>query len=125
MQRITPSQVRAVRLRIAADQGNKCALCGQPLGEKTKAPVLDHCHTTGEVRGVLHRGCNSLLGKIENGLRIYGLHETANLSRFLHRVLPYMFEGGHGMLYPTHRTDDEKRELRNKRARAKRAKEKA
>lgn len=44
-------------------QGHKCAICEQPL---TK-PNVDHCHTTGKVRGVLCTICNTLvLGVLEN-----------------------------------------------------------
>jgi hypothetical protein len=41
-------------------QYNKCALCLTPL-LKTRS-VVDHCHTTGEVRAVLCLLCNTMLG---------------------------------------------------------------
>lgn len=41
-------------------QGGKCAACGvPPTGENL---VVDHNHTTGQVRGLLHRGCNAAIG---------------------------------------------------------------
>jgi hypothetical protein len=40
-------------------QGGTCALCNNP------PYAVDHCHETGEVRGLLCDYCNRLLGKIE------------------------------------------------------------
>lgn len=72
------------------------------------------------MRGVLHRGCNSGLGKIENFRRLYGLTDIRRLTAFLNGVVPYLYrkETDDTPFYPTHRTADQKRELRNKRARA-------
>lgn len=42
---------------IAKQQDELCALC------RIKPPVdVDHCHTTGKIRGLLCRGCNVGLG---------------------------------------------------------------
>lgn len=120
MQRITASLVAAIRAKLLAEQGGGCALCGR----KPKVPCLDHCHTTGELRGVLCRGCNAMAGHIENNRARHDLRNTADLARFLDSLLPYLHKQHHGMLHHTFRTEDEKRELRNRRARLKRAKEK-
>ena len=42
-------------------QGDRCAICGGRV-PRVSLWVLDHCHETGLVRGVLCRPCNSLLG---------------------------------------------------------------
>ena len=39
---------------------NKCFICGQEHDL-----VIDHCHTTGNVRGILCRTCNARLGYYE------------------------------------------------------------
>lgn len=44
-----------------AAQGGVCALCGRP--EKSRPLAVDHCHTTGRIRGLLCTGCNTALGK--------------------------------------------------------------
>jgi len=45
---------------MLAAQHGLCALCGKPPdGEKL---MVDHNHETDEVRGLIHRFCNSLLG---------------------------------------------------------------
>jgi len=55
-------------------QGNKCALCGLEFTERSR-PVVDHDHSTGLVRGLLHRTCNSFLGFFER----YGKEASAYL----------------------------------------------
>lgn len=43
-------------------QGNKCAACQDPL----ETFHLDHCHTSGHVRGVLCHHCNVALGHLRD-----------------------------------------------------------
>ncbi len=47
-------------------QGRACKICRTPVpltGEsRTKLAVVDHCHATGRVRGLLCHPCNLLLG---------------------------------------------------------------
>jgi len=120
MTRLKQSDIAIVRARILAVQGGKCAIC--QLG--CKAPCLDHDHDTGAVRGVACSGCNALLGKLENNHRRYGVQ---NLHAFSNGVAAYLQRhtlNTTGYLHPTHRTEDEKRLLKNKRARVSRAKAK-
>lgn len=42
-------------------QDNKCAACH----DATKL-VVDHCHTTGKIRGLLCRKCNTALGQLDD-----------------------------------------------------------
>ena len=58
-------EVKELREQQLIRQGQCCSLCGQTVLDDA---VLDHCHKTGAIRGVLHRGCNALLGKIENNM---------------------------------------------------------
>lgn len=116
-QRLKTTEVAVVRERMAKANGNRCALCQLPL---TK-PVLDHDHATGAVRGVLHNGCNALLGKLENNYKRYGV---VNLAAFSNGVAAYLqrhVTNQTGYLHPTYRTTEEKRLLTNARARKKRA----
>lgn len=53
---ITKEQYEA----LLAEQGGVCALCKKPPTDEFL--VVDHDHTTGQVRGLLHRLCNSMLG---------------------------------------------------------------
>lgn len=54
-----------------ANQEGCCAICNIPLslhvGKTKKGKVhVDHCHTTGKVRGILCTKCNTLLGMAED-----------------------------------------------------------
>src|SRR5689334_1327539 len=55
---LTREEVDAIFVR----QGGKCPICLEAL-DALDVPdcrtVLDHCHTTGKVRGLLHKGCNT------------------------------------------------------------------
>lgn len=124
MRKLKHAEVKILRENWWEAQGKRCALCQQAL-RKDQA-VLDHDHHTGVCRGVLHRGCNSLLGKVENNASRYGVSE-AMLSAFLHGAATYLQEHRtprSNFIHPTYRTPDEKRLRRNAKARARRAKEK-
>ena len=51
-------------------QGGGCAICRTPLRldnrDATVHSAIDHCHTTGKVRGVLCMHCNQGLGKFKD-----------------------------------------------------------
>jgi hypothetical protein len=81
------SEIKPFRQQQLIKQGNCCALCGEIVSD-TEA-VLDHCHKTGVLRGVLHRGCNSLLGKIENTMprSLVDINRLANISKNLIKYL--------------------------------------
>ena len=98
-------------------------LCWERIGPGED--VLDHCHSTGHTRGVLHRGCNAMLGHIENN-RARHMMKGGRLYRFLKGVEAYLSADHTSKpLHPTFKTDEQKRELRNKRARVARANKKA
>lgn len=120
--RLTQAATKAYREAKLKEQGGRCAITGYTIS--AAEAVLDHCHTTGHVRGVLHRGVNSLLGKIENNHKRYGVR-LPMLRAMAPAVAEYLTQDYSGNpLHYTHRTEDEKRELRNKRAREARAKKK-
>lgn len=119
MQRLTTSAVAPYRNQLLMKQLGKCVLCKR----KPKVPCLDHCHSEGVVRGVLCRGCNALLGKIENNAPRNGL-VGADLYTYLMNIPAYLESGkrgGTGVLHPTHKTEEEKRLKRNADARKRRA----
>lgn len=49
--------------QMLEEQGGVCAICKQPPSGRFKKLAVDHCHKTGKVRGLLHSGCNTALGR--------------------------------------------------------------
>ncbi|WP_061164726.1 endonuclease VII domain-containing protein [Caballeronia temeraria] len=50
---------------LTEQQQNKCAICETGLihaGQTASSACVDHCHTTGKVRGLLCYHCNRALG---------------------------------------------------------------
>jgi len=74
---ISFSQFKALWQR----QKGKCAICGgsmalRPERREVCECVIDHCHRTGAVRGLLHRGCNAGLGQL--GDNVHTLQRAIN-----------------------------------------------
>jgi hypothetical protein len=114
--RLKASEVKNYRLSLLTEQGHKCALCQQELDE-TEA-VLDHDHKSGYIRGVLHRGCNSLEGKIANSLVMNRITPDRLQTIFDNYIF---YTNQHlAVLHPTHRTAEEKKLRANKRAKLRR-----
>lgn len=53
---------------ILLRQRVKCPICLEKL-DNTRT-VIDHCHRTGKVRGILHIKCNALLGMANDSIGI-------------------------------------------------------
>ena len=49
---------------LAKKQSGVCAVCGNP--PKDRVLDVDHCHTTGKVRGLLCWPCNIAVGHLES-----------------------------------------------------------
>lgn len=118
MQQLKAKELAQVREQMLIEQNNLCALCLEVI-EPGKA-VLDHCHKTGQIRSVLHRGCNSLEGIIQNNLA----RNLVTLTR-LHNILARLIEYQKQLkpvLHPTHRTPEQRKQRAKQRAKAKRTK---
>lgn len=124
MNRIKVKDIPALRDRITAEQNGLCWICEIQLSE-VKA-CLDHDHETGRIRGVLCQNCNGIEGKVRN-LANRGKRERTRYD-FITKILSYWNHNSsvqRDEFHPMHRTDDEKRLRRNKKARLRRAKNKA
>lgn len=53
--------------RMDAEQEGRCAICGKACRTGKRLGV-DHCHETGDVRGLLCRTCNAGLGQFGDSL---------------------------------------------------------
>ena len=101
-------QVGIYRNRLLLKQGRRCAICGDVIKED---PVLDHCHEEGYCRGVLHRECNALEGKILNWCKRFGRGEDKevilkNILRYWKTHSSEEIQGN--PLHPTHKSQNEK-----------------
>lgn len=126
--KLTRSQLRTYALRILKEQQCLCALCGTPIDPGVKGElVVDHDHSTGLIRGVLHRSCNAAEGKVANAAGRWGAKsmEYHNIIPWLKNLLVYLEQEPHPYIYPTHKTEDEQRLARNAKARRERATKKA
>ncbi|QHJ82582.1 MAG: hypothetical protein [Bacteriophage sp.] len=140
LQKIARPQQLSITMLLLHKQGGICPLCGERINVGTQGRgsdyALDHCHTTGEVRGVLHRACNSAEGKVRHAVSRWGgcgkdedkiITWIIALGQYLQDVK----EGKRstGLMYPNHKTPEQANEAarvkRNKQAAAKRAKERA
>lgn len=52
----------------------KCGICGSEAKNQAKALNVDHCHETGEVRGMLCISCNLALGAFKDDISL--LHKA-------------------------------------------------
>ena len=105
--RLKQREVKPLREKLLKDQTGCCALCQQPVIDDA---VLDHDHKTGEIRGVLHRGCNALLGKIENNMPRNRV-DLGRLSKIAENLIKYLTADPKSeFLHPTHRTKEERYE---------------
>lgn len=119
--RISQSQTAAVRQRMLAQQGGLCPLCGLPIEKGTD--VLDHDHATGALRGVLHRGCNALLGNLENNRTRNQLTDPARFKAWLANVYQYIYTDYSAReLHHTHKSPEEKKKAAADKRRKKSAK---
>lgn len=99
------SEVKPFREQQFTAQRGLCCLCDEPI---TDQAVLDHDHKTGIIRGVLHRGCNSLLGKIENNMTRNRV-DLGRLSRISQNLITYITADPiTEYLHPTYKTEEER-----------------
>lgn len=50
------------RDEILRKQNFKCAVCDSPTPNSRKGWVIDHCHDSNKIRGILCQSCNLTLG---------------------------------------------------------------
>ena len=98
------TDIRPLRERLLVEQQNLCALCTEPIHDDA---VLDHDHDSGIIRCVLHRGCNALLGKIENNMKRNRV-DIGRLSKISNNLIHYLVsDPPTDLLHPTFKTKEE------------------
>jgi len=56
--------------RMLKDQDSCCKICGKHSDDERQALAVDHCHTTGNIRGLLCKDCNTGLGLLKDSIPI-------------------------------------------------------
>jgi len=122
LRKITKAEVKAVTEELMIAQKNICPICKKSLLiAKPVDRVLDHNHTTGLVRAVLHRGCNGAEGKVRQVLESWGragdnelllIQTLANMGEFWRLHLSPQTE----YIHHTHLTGPERMAAANKEA---------
>ena len=57
-------------LRMLRKQKFRCSTCSEHIDTLGKNLSVDHCHTTGKVRGLLCSHCNWALGHVKDNVKI-------------------------------------------------------
>ena len=121
MNRLKPKDLPAYREAKLKEQNGIDPITGLQI----ENPCLDHDHVSGRCRMVLERETNAWEGKVFNAWRRYLRHKGVPLIYALVKLAQYHTQDfSQNAIHPKHRTQDEKRERRNKRARLKRKKAK-
>ena len=47
---------------LLTEQNNQCAICGEEPDPDGRYLAVDHCHSTGRIRGLLCSNCNTAIG---------------------------------------------------------------
>ena len=55
---------------LLQEQGFGCAICGTESNKNGTRLCVDHCHTTGKIRGILCNDCNTSLGKFNDDVEL-------------------------------------------------------
>lgn len=132
MRKLPRSSMRAWAIgHVRTVQGGMCPLCGKPISLQVMGAksdyVVDHDHETGEIRAVLHRSCNAAEGKVANAAGHWGAKSMSYTAiiPWLESLIKYYKQEGTGLLYPDHKTPEEKAEKAKQKARVAAARRRA
>ncbi len=56
--------------RMRANENHSCMICGISEAETDKKLDVDHCHTSGKVRGILCNPCNNMIGHAKDNVAV-------------------------------------------------------
>ena len=107
--KLKQSEIAPLREKMYEEQKGLCPLC--KLYIPKKEAVLDHDHTSGRIRSVLHASCNSLEGIIANYLksRSAPLRKSGGLEKFLLNLFKYLKKDySKNPYHPKHKTEEDK-----------------
>lgn len=100
MHQMSQKEVSVERLRLWKEQKEICPLCLEKIVWCDAA--LDHCHTTGRIRGVLHKNCNSAEGALKSKFIRSGAGKLTSFEEYLLQLHLYLIKEHHLLLHPSH-----------------------
>lgn len=56
--------------KMYQEQNAKCKICYEDIPYRGRKIAVDHCHTTGKVRGILCHHCNVGIGHLQEDIKI-------------------------------------------------------
>lgn len=112
MIKLKRTEVLAFKQKLYVLQRGRCLLCNGKLPLESAKQALDHNHITGEVRGLLHMGCNKIEGSVFHTVGTWGGvgKDYSQVLPVLRNLINYLESPGHGVLYHLHKTPEEKQE---------------
>lgn len=78
--------------------GGLCAICGNPetamdsRRQRVKRLAVDHCHSTGKIRGLLCQRCNQAIGLLRDDCQLLRSAITYLTSESAHGIVPTKLE---------------------------------
>lgn len=122
--KLARSQLNSYKQALIVQQGWTCPVSLKRFEpDNLKDAVVDHDHITGEIRGVLHRSANAVEGKVFNAVGRWGGvgMNYDEVIPYLKRLIAYLERPSKGVIYPHHKTEEERRVTRNTKAKEARA----
>lgn len=65
---LSPKNFKKLRDEVNAYQFGECAICRKKPTAGKRAFALDHCHASGNIRGILCQQCNTGLGMFNDNV---------------------------------------------------------
>lgn len=124
VRKLKPNETAGVLKQLVSKQGNVCGICKKPF-TKWDYAVLDHCHTSGFIRGALHNSCNGAEGRVKSKAQMG--HKGVKSDDYIIGLGTYLLahkKPQYPLIYHNHLNEDEKRLKKNAKARRTRAKAK-
>ena len=106
--KVKTSDLKKYRELKLKEQNGLCGLCGLPL--TLKDSVVDHDHSTGKIRKILHIGCNGFEGRVKGAFKRYiGESKGILLPEFILNLHKYLnTDYTNNPIHPTELTPEEK-----------------
>jgi hypothetical protein len=97
---LTQKEIKPLREKLLKENEFKCPLCENHLDESESA--LDHCHTSGQIRGTICKRCNSLEGIFRSRWIRSGVAKKVDFTVYMINLSKYLQQDHYPLLHPSH-----------------------